>query len=139
MRVPLATVADAGVNTTEIVQLAAGVEQVVPMILNAATSTVGVSAVRAPELVTVTVNAGLGCPTSTSLKLRNDGENFSKGPRGRSGRDGARSGMDGLPSGRPPSPGETGVAPTHAPALLHVFAAGQSVLEPQLCVVAPTP
>jgi hypothetical protein len=101
MRVPLATVADAGVNTIEIVQLAAGVEQVVPVIENAATSTVGVSAVRTPVLVTVTVIAGLACPTSTSPKGSTAGETFSTGPWGRSGR--ATSGTDGLPSAGAPS------------------------------------
>jgi hypothetical protein len=106
VRVPLATPAAVGENTTEIVQLAAGVEQVVPMIANAGTSTVGLSAVSAPVLVTVTVNAELGCPTSTSPKGSAAGEILNEGPWGRSGMDGRLSA--GAPSGTSTLPSRTG-------------------------------
>ena len=67
--VPLDTATDVGANTTEMVQLAAGVVQVVPATPNTVTSTFGLSATRAPVLVMVTANVGLICPTSTSEKL----------------------------------------------------------------------
>jgi hypothetical protein len=128
--VPLAAATVVGANTTEIVQLAAGVAQVVLATPNTGTSTFGMSATRAPVLVMVTANAGLICPTSTSAKLSAAGTTLSAGNWATSGPDTVASGTDPPLSGAAES--GTDVLP---PALLSWFTNGAGLLLPP----QPTP
>jgi hypothetical protein len=83
MSVPLAAPVTVGVNVTEIVQLAAGVAQVVAETANPEPAvTVGLRDTRPPAFVTITLLGELTWPMSTSPKDREDGESVSTGAGG---------------------------------------------------------
>lgn len=81
--VPLAAPTTAGVNVTEMVQLAEGVAQVVVETANPEPGvTVGLSETSPPEFVTVTTFGVLAWPTSTSPNARADVESARMGDGG---------------------------------------------------------